>query len=275
MHASLLIVYSRALILDERRVDAFLVTELLEVAKQYEMDAVRPFVVRQLEKAWPTTLVGWLRQHGEFIRLTSMRDPTTGTVGGKSLDDLFPEPAGTIHVATQHEITSVLPAAFYCLSDIALEDDWIRWHANNGKWDLRQDRTRADQDPRAGWRRTARWTVLDAKDLRRVFIDQKVLQQYKATLSVKVLHFKPQVPSCRYGAAGSCGAELALLQQELKPPPVAHGNPGPLAALCWMQTTFQQKPTALCDLCRCLVAKRINDEMEMVWSAAVHQISRR
>ena len=48
------------------------IIDLLDLAKKYGVDGVKPFVSHFLERDWPPTLVEWLRQQTEFVRLKDL-----------------------------------------------------------------------------------------------------------------------------------------------------------------------------------------------------------
>ncbi len=99
---------------------------ILTVATKYEIHSIRQCIVKRLESDWPQTLRGW--ENLVASKRTRL------------------EPAAAIRLATEFDIPSILPAAFYALVQINPEQEWS----------MSGDIVRG-----------ARWDMLHAEDYRR------------------------------------------------------------------------------------------------------------
>ncbi|EED80879.1 predicted protein [Postia placenta Mad-698-R] len=143
-----------------------LVQGTLKLATKYECDALRTRIVENLEADWPQTLAQWDARRAEGILARSEHSQQfTGKVNGLYLDDRLPEPASAIRIASDYHIPSILPAAFYQLALLSTDADWDTYRANPGK------------HLRFG-ARTARWRLLDKRDLMRLVHGQRLLASY-------------------------------------------------------------------------------------------------
>lgn len=146
---------------------------ILLIATKYQVDFIRQRIVKQLEEDWPQTIDQWERLEAEVERAQSQhryrsrsaKDP------GALIDDIFPEPASAICLARECNIPSILPAAFYHLTRINIEDDWDSAHRkkDDAAWVYSGIRRYA---------RMARWSLLSAEDLRCLMLGKsRILEQ--------------------------------------------------------------------------------------------------
>ncbi|KAF8815150.1 hypothetical protein BYT27DRAFT_7312406 [Phlegmacium glaucopus] len=136
-----------------------LLRSLLGLADKYAMHQIRQNLVGQIEESWPLTLRQWDHQES---RINTMLLISRGDLDvASSLDDWFPEPASAIQLARECNIPAILPAAFYHLSRLSIDDDW-------GKTYLGYTLDTG---------RTAQWSLLTADDLRCLLKGQTRLRQ--------------------------------------------------------------------------------------------------
>ncbi|PCH34156.1 hypothetical protein WOLCODRAFT_22496 [Wolfiporia cocos MD-104 SS10] len=163
-----------------------LVEGTLKLATKYECDALRTRIVENLEADWPQTLAQWDARRAEGILARSEHaQQFTGKVNGLYLDDRLPEPASAIRIASDYGIPSILPAAFYQLALLSTDADWDEYRANPGK------------HLRFG-ARTARWRLLDKRDLLRLVHGQRLIAAYTRDIGTYVFGRRCQraVKSC-------------------------------------------------------------------------------
>ncbi|OBZ79828.1 hypothetical protein A0H81_01512 [Grifola frondosa] len=162
-----------------------LVEGTLKLAMKYECDALRARIVENLEADWPQTLAQWDARRSESILVRSEHSmQLTGKVNGLYLDDRLPEPASAIRIASDYYIPSILPAAFYQLALLSTDADWDAYRANPGK------------HLRFG-ARTARWRLLDKRDLMRLVHGQKLLAAHTRAIGTDIFGLR-----CQRGVKG-------------------------------------------------------------------------
>jgi hypothetical protein len=145
----------------------------MKLAIKFECDAVRARIVENIEADWPQTLSQWdARRQEAVIARSEHCKLTSGKIGGLFLDDRLPEPASAIRLASDFNIPSILPAAFYQLSLLSTDADWD---------ECREQPATAGKQLRFGMR-TARWKLLDKRDLIRLVHGQKALAVYTRTI---------------------------------------------------------------------------------------------
>ena len=232
---------------------------LLDVAKKYEVNGVQSFVLHYLERDWPTTLVGWLRQHGEMVRLKELWLADSTSIGDADLDDMYPDPAVAIRIGLDHNIPSILPAAFYCLSEIDIEEDWDRWHTSEWKFSRVEDGAQPS-NPLGQWKRTARWSKVDKDSLLRVLLGQRGLRARRSVLP-RVYDFDKKHDTSTTSA--TCKAELDRLRKECRPS--RSGNPEPLQTLVKMLTANRTN-TTICDVCHDTLRANLDAELQKLWN---------
>lgn len=146
---------------------------MLLLANKYQVDSIRRRIVEHLEADWPQSALAWERLEAEVeVMSTRFYDQHSSTVvDGLPLDDALPEPASAIRLARECNIPSILPAAFYHLSRLSIEDDWDRVRKTPG------DLTEYSQ-LRGPEQRTAHWSLLDGDDMRRVLRGKANIRKY-------------------------------------------------------------------------------------------------
>ncbi|KAJ7747301.1 hypothetical protein B0H16DRAFT_1555451 [Mycena metata] len=98
--------------------------EPTRLAKKYQVDWILQAVASQLQKSWPTTLLGWDRAITNDHEQTSLMFS-----GGPMHNDgtlefpLLPEPVSSIHLARLCDTPAILPFAFYRLLTWPIIDD--------------------------------------------------------------------------------------------------------------------------------------------------------
>ena len=143
------------------------------MADKYAINYLRENIVTQIESCWPRTL----RQWDEL----ELRSQATVVLSKGALDNrpdleapypnrLLPEPASAIRLARERSIPSILPAAFYHLSRLSIEDDWSKL----------QHRSEAVKTGCA-----ADWGLLTADDLRCLLKGRARMRR----ASREILHF--------------------------------------------------------------------------------------
>lgn len=118
----------------------------MKIATKYQVDSVTKAITHHIEQQWPRSLRDLLRMKGAIGALR--RGPQ---VAGPSSLVQFPEPASAIRLATDFNIPSVLPGAYYVLATMNRESAFAL-----GK---------------------AKWTLLDKLDLYRYYAGKSVLAQ--------------------------------------------------------------------------------------------------
>jgi hypothetical protein len=144
------------------------------------MNRFRQNIVGQVEQNWPLTLRQWdelgsqLRAIAQLARgdLDNQLDLEPAYPGGR-----LPEPASAIRLARERNIPTILPAAFYHLSRLSIDDDW-------------GETPHCDQPLAAGY--TAEWNLLTADDLRCLLKGQAKLRQAPRD----ILHFTYRTDRC-------------------------------------------------------------------------------
>ena len=242
------------------------IIDLLDLAKKYGVDGVKPFVSHFLERDWPPTLVEWLRQQTEFVRLKDLWLAESDVLGELTLDDMCPDPATAIRIGQAYNIPSILSAAFYCISEIDIDDDWDRWHLEGSDWKFSGGGDLTPTDPTKNWRRTARWSQLDKQSLLQVFHGRKALQARKKVLS-RVYNFEQALDGSK--PQEGCQAELERLSGSYV---IGDGNPEPLQTLMKMLKANRTNKW-LCRACRNTVGWNIDNEMQKLWDDLPHIFS--
>lgn len=132
-----------------------LVQGILKLSAKYQVDSIKAQIVQRLEDDWPTSALAWLRLCNDerLFNEDHMRYETLKI--GEYAEDKFPEPASAIRLARDFDIPSILPAAYLKL---LFADPTLDWDAIRNKEDTSHSRLS----------RSARWSLLDATDLRRL-----------------------------------------------------------------------------------------------------------
>lgn len=147
------------------------VRNILLMANKYQVDTLRKQIVDRLESDWPQTLLDWEIQQAEVAALKeylTRQDSKWVFLKRYAVDEVFPEPASAIRLARDCNVPSILPAAFYQLSRLTINDDWDR---------LRKSRWSFTSPRRPGFR-TAKWSMLDGHDMRCLLQGKDAISNY-------------------------------------------------------------------------------------------------
>jgi len=207
-----------------------LVEGTLKLATKYECDAIRTRIVENLEADWPQTLAQWDARRAEGILARSEHSQQfTGKVNGLYLDDRLPEPASAIRIASDYNITSILPAAFYQLALLSTDADWDTYRANPGK------------HLRFG-ARTARWRLLDKRDLMRLVHGQRLLAAYTRAIGTDIFGKR-----CQRGIKTCAKARSECWKYFQENAPVSMDDPLDILYDCSrLDTLFTDVPCVAC-----------------------------
>ncbi|GJE95289.1 BTB domain-containing protein [Phanerochaete sordida] len=96
---------------------------LMRIATKYQIDSICRAVKHHLECEWPHTVEELVRLHND-LKVAISRPLQSSPKPDHTAYKLFPEPASAIRLATDFDVPSILPAAYYILSTIAIEDTW-------------------------------------------------------------------------------------------------------------------------------------------------------
>ncbi|TBU54921.1 hypothetical protein BD310DRAFT_951150 [Dichomitus squalens] len=207
-----------------------LIDGALKLAMKYECDALRRRITASLEADWPQTLAQWDARRAEAVILRSEHSlQLTGKVDGLYLDDRLPEPASAIRIASDYGIPSILPAAFYTLALLSTDADWDECRANPGK------------HLRFG-ARTARWRLLDKRDLMRLVHGQKLLAAHTRAIGTDIFGLR-----CQRGVKGCTKARGDCWKYFQENAPNSMDDPLDILHDCMrLDTLFSELPCAAC-----------------------------
>ncbi|TBU38428.1 hypothetical protein BD309DRAFT_971950 [Dichomitus squalens] len=207
-----------------------LIDGALKLAMKYECDALRRRLTASLEADWPQTLAQWDARRAEAVILRSEHSlQLTGKVDGLYLDDRLPEPASAIRIASDYGIPSILPAAFYTLALLSTDADWDECRANPGK------------HLRFG-ARTARWRLLDKRDLMRLVHGQKLLAAHTRAIGTDIFGLR-----CQRGVKGCTKARGDCWKYFQENAPNSMDDPLDILHDCMrLDTLFSELPCAAC-----------------------------
>lgn len=197
---------------------------------KYECDALRARIVESLEADWPQTLAQWDARRAESILARSEHGQQfTGRVNGLYLDDRLPEPASAIRIASDYNVPSILPAAFYQLALLSTDADWDEYRANPGK------------HLRFG-ARTARWRLLDKRDLMRLVHGQKLLAAYTRAIGTDIFGVR-----CQRGVKGCAKMRNDCWKYFQENAPISMDDPLDILYDCMrLDTLFTDLPCSAC-----------------------------
>lgn len=207
-----------------------LVEGTLKLAAKYECDALRTRIVENLEADWPQTLAQWDARRAEGILARSEHSQQfTGKVNGLYLDDRLPEPASAIRIASDYNVPSILPAAFYQLALLSTDADWDKYRANPGK------------HLRFG-ARTARWRLLDKRDLMRLVHGQRLLAAYTRAIGTDIFGKR-----CQRGIKTCAKARSECWKYFQENAPISMDDPLDILYDCLrLDTLFTDVPCGAC-----------------------------
>ncbi|THG98537.1 hypothetical protein EW026_g3664 [Hermanssonia centrifuga] len=210
-----------------------LVQGALKLAIKYECETIRARIVENLEADWPQTLAQWdARRLEATIARSEHGLRPNGKVDGLYLDDRLPEPASAIRIASDFNIPSILPAAFYNLALINTDADWDKYRANpitEGK-------------PLRFGARTARWNILDKTDLMRLVHGQKLIAAYTRAIGTDIFGSR-----CPRNAKGCSNARTDCWKYLQENAPVSMDDPLDILHDCMnLHDIFTDLPCATC-----------------------------
>lgn len=132
--------------------------QVLALANKYGIDHLRDRIIGHVEVDWPQSLWQWDMLEAEILAMEETWYMYDEYKNGP-IDDFLPEPASAIRLARECNIPSILPAAFYHLSRLSIEDN------------RRNPRTSSVHlEPEVPYQhsfygnRTADWTILSSQD---------------------------------------------------------------------------------------------------------------
>ncbi|KAF8121129.1 hypothetical protein EV363DRAFT_1366668 [Boletus edulis] len=135
-----------------------LITPILDLSRKYGITRMYAQIMRHLESDWPQTLNDWDKLERDITE--------TKNSDADRIDDHSPEPAAAIKLAHRFDIPSILPAAFYHLSRLSIQDDWDKTHA---------DPSISIRNPT---KRTAKWGLLSVEDFRCLLLGKAELADF-------------------------------------------------------------------------------------------------
>lgn len=91
----------------------------MKIATKYEVDSVCKAIKNHLESEWPQTLDELIRlQKDVLVAKSECISPNP------DFYKIFPEPASAIRLATDFDVPSILPTAYYILSTLDADVNW-------------------------------------------------------------------------------------------------------------------------------------------------------
>ncbi|KAI0316049.1 hypothetical protein OF83DRAFT_1128934 [Amylostereum chailletii] len=82
-------------------------TGVMRLAKKYDAQHISESIVQALLDEWPTKVERWVVREAELKRQAEVLG------AGEEISKVYPDPAHTIHIASEFDIPNVLPIAFY------------------------------------------------------------------------------------------------------------------------------------------------------------------
>lgn len=219
---------------------------------------MKPFVVTELEKDWPTTLTRWFLRSAEMTHAQSLPYTFPKLFPEKWLDKEYPEPAIAVRIAIDHHIPSILPTVFYCLSNIEVTDDWDRYHKGTDFKYGDQAAHDFNMNPIFEHRRTARWPLLDREALYLVLLGRAELNRRQRDfvgLSAS--------DNCR---GGECSKNLQKLRVSYRQSySGSESHLGPLESLMQLQQDAENAQ-GICNMCTSHLTGSIEAEVKDIWT---------
>jgi hypothetical protein len=121
------------------------------------MDHLQDRIVRHVEADWPQSLWQWDMLEAEIL---VMEETWCNEYKNGPIDDYLPEPTSAIRLARECDIPSILPATFYHLSRLSIEDSWCNAHTSS----INPVEPEVPHWHSFYGNRTADWTILSAQD---------------------------------------------------------------------------------------------------------------
>ncbi|KAI0777476.1 hypothetical protein BD413DRAFT_180066 [Trametes elegans] len=133
----------------------------VRLADKYLLDTLRSSLVKRVVEDWPKTLDEWDVANGELKAIVNLayrpNRPRSQTV---NLPGRVPEPASAIMFAQEFGCHEILPAAYYRLATIEIDNEWERKRATDSTTLY------------------ARWTLLDSESLLRYISGRRQLDSF-------------------------------------------------------------------------------------------------
>ncbi|GJE89661.1 hypothetical protein PsYK624_057670 [Phanerochaete sordida] len=228
-----------------------LVHGTLKLAIKYECEALRARIVENIEADWPRTLPQWDARRQEIIIARSEHYlRINGKLEGLFLDDRLPEPASAIRIASDFAIPSILPAAFYQLSQISTDADWDAYRANP---------TAEGKHLRFG-ARTARWKLLDRVDLMRLLHGQKALASYTRAIGTDIFGAR-----CPRGSQGCSRARTECWKYMQENAPISMDDPLEILHDCMSLHEFFTGNDLPCETCTSEISQQAEKKRNELW----------
>ncbi|EIW56239.1 uncharacterized protein TRAVEDRAFT_50720 [Trametes versicolor FP-101664 SS1] len=142
----------------------------VRLASKYVMDEVRLAIIKRVTMNWPISLDDWDLREGVnavFNRLIRQRGRH---IAANAWADRALEPMGAIVFAQEHGCTEILPAAFYMLASIDIDNDW--------------DSTGTGAQEYTEPPRGARWSLCNRDNLVRWVKGRKALETYHTSIEI-------------------------------------------------------------------------------------------
>lgn len=202
------------------------------------MEATRNELIRRIESEWPMSLEDWDMREARYASFTSSR---TLFEPGHHLST--PEPASAIAFARRFDIPSILPAAFYDLFGLALENNW-------------ESRDEGG-DEMIG--RPVKWDHLSAKDF---FVLMRGRERLRNRYEYLMCTIEPYVRTSECeGCGGECSSRyadvcrvgqdpetpLASLNTMMDSTPPADNSPGCRISRSWFLSNLRATRKSLWD----------------------------
>lgn len=176
---------------------------ILRIATKYQLDRIHDSVVSQLALDWPSTLSEWVGFE------TYMGSRHQGTGSNACFDQIVPEPASAIVVAKTFGISSVLPAAFYSLSRVYLQNDWDKNHRLRLVASIPGPGPHSIDKSVNTHEATARWRMLGLQDFRNLSQGRELMQQ----ATTKILDDLEENPEA---CSGPCAKAIRTIRRIIR-----------------------------------------------------------
>lgn len=187
----------------------------MKLAVKYDVEVVREEIIRRISADWPQTFYEWERRENEIKELR-----LSGPYSWREFHHylLYPEPAAAVRFALEFDCPSILPATYYELARVHGMEEW-----------------NPSQESETACTRPARWSLLEASDLRKILAGQKRFieswQEWMPLIEGKVER------SCKNSGGRGQSKCIKTIQNMLA---IHQGYRDPLGALRAMHVSPQQ-----------------------------------
>jgi hypothetical protein len=224
---------------------------ILSLADKYGMDRFRHRIVEHIEGDWPRSLWQWDKLE---VEIKSMLQTWTADCYDTSeylpIDDHLPEPASAIRLGRECDISSILPAAFYHLSRLSIDND------------REQARLRHASDPQYELNsglRTAEWRLLTNED----FVSLLKGQTRLCTAADEMLSFAEYQYQLEEHWSSTCSPSKVLdLLQEIQND-CRHSSDILRTTRCYIEKGSYGKD--ICQLCSAFVRQELAAFRKGLW----------